>query len=227
MVESGYWGKRVGASIFDFLVLFILVGAIIWVFYGLELDSLTWILLFLISMLVIGYLYFTVMEAAMGSTLGKMIIGTMEVVDVETHEPITGGQAASRNVMKVFFLLPLIDYMGRSPVNAMDIRQTGSDVRAMTLVRFVPKPAMDYRPRWEPSPEPIKEEPNDYFGIPAEMLNGQCPKCSSPYKIIPPTSEEEARKIWDGLWNSRCTWCNTNVLEWYKDSHRLQPPKWY
>ena len=45
--------------------------------------------------------------------------------------------------------------------------------------------------------------------FPAHLLNGECPKCHSAYKIVPP----DDKNTWSGLWNYRCTWCNKLVFD--------------
>lgn len=230
-VSTGYWGLRVVAYIIDSI--FILFPLILFVYalggIGIFFNPIGNILFILVFMLIFGIfqvMYFAFLEGSgeRSYTIGKALVN-LEVVNLDGG-PVTGSQAFKRNSMKLLKILLLIDIIaGVNSRRREDYSQKSTDIGAHTAIQvYRPSPAPKRHvpfKRIEPPKE--KETDDDSRGLsdfPAHLLNGQCPKCHSPYKIIPP----EDKKTWSGLWNYRCTWCNKLVFD--SQPGRIQPPNW-
>ena len=231
-VSSGYWGLRVGAFIIDSIFiafpLLLFVYALGW--FGAFYDPLGNILFIILFMLVFGIcqvLYFALLEGTgeKSFSIGKALVN-LEVISLDGG-PVTGGQAFKRNSMKILKILLLIDVIaGMNSRNREDYSQKSTDISARTAVQIVqpvqaPPRRLPYK-RVTPTDEDKDKDKDKGRGMdfPAHLLNGECPKCRSPFKIIPP----EDRTTWSGLWNYRCTWCNKLVFD--TGPGRVQPPKW-
>jgi uncharacterized RDD family membrane protein YckC len=230
-VGTGYWGKRTVAYLIDSIfVLFPLVlfayAIMGWGFIIAPLSNPFMLLVFSLIFGIMQVLYFAYLEGTgeRSYTIGKAIV-KLEVFSLEGG-PVTGGQAFKRNASKILKVLLLIDIiMGLMSKRREDYTQKGGDVSARTALQII-QPAVA-PPRRAPykSMQPAKKKDDDdlkgAMDFPAHLLNGECPKCHSAYKIVPP----DDRNTWSGLWNYRCTWCNKLVFD--ERPGRVQPPKWY
>jgi uncharacterized RDD family membrane protein YckC/phage FluMu protein Com len=233
-VYTGYWGPRVAAYIIDSIFILFPLLLITYAFVGIEflLNPLENILILFIFMLLFGIfqvMYFAFLEGTgeKSYTIGKAIVG-LEVINLDGG-PVTGSQAFRRNSLKILKILLLIDIIGGvTSKRREDYSQKLTDISARTAIQILqPTQVQQRRPRFKKVSTGKKRGEDDegkgkgYLGdFPIELLNGECPKCHSPYKIVPP----EDRTTWSGLWNYRCTWCNKLVFD--TRPGRVQPPKW-
>lgn len=226
---TGYWGARTGAYILDSIFVFFPLSVVIIAFFGLGffISIFTNIFLLLIFMFIFGIfqvIYFVALEGTgeRSYTIGKSLVN-LEVISLEGG-PVTGGQALKRNATKIFPLFLLIDIIaGTRSRMREDYSQKKMDISARTAIQpyqvVVPPPVRKVYRR-PPEKEEVKDDTKMYGDFPAHLLNGECPKCQSPYKIVPP----EDKTTWSGLWNYRCTWCNKLMFD--SRPERVQPGKW-
>jgi uncharacterized RDD family membrane protein YckC/phage FluMu protein Com len=230
-VGSGYWGARTVAYIIDsiFIAFPLLLFAYIFGGIGILIAPLGNILFVIIFMLLFGFLqviYFSFLEGTgeKSYTIGKALMN-LEVISLDGNI-VTGGQAFRRNASKLLKILLLIDIIaGRGSARREDYSQKASDISARTAIGVV-QPII--RPRHRPFKRiDIPKETDDSasrgrggLDFPAHLLNGQCPRCQSPYKIIP----SEDKTTWSGLWNYRCTWCNKMVFD--TSPSKVRPGDW-
>jgi len=231
-VGTGYWGLRTVAYIIDSIFILFPLILFAYLIMGLgfifaPLENIFLLIIFLLIFGVFQVLYFAFLEGTgeRSYTIGKALVN-LEVINLNGG-PVTGGQAFKRNASKLLKILLLIDIiMGRSSKMREDYTQKGSDVSARTALQIIqPTPVQPERRPYMPiKPKKLEDDEDRFKGdmdFPAHLLNGECPKCHSPYKIVPP----EDRTTWSGLWNYRCTWCNKLVFD--SKPGRVQPPKWY
>ena len=106
-----HWLKRFLAIVIDYLIFWV-IGAVLSIF--LFQNWLSWDIPFLWTffqpMLSGGlfFLYAFIMEASSGATLGKNV---MNLRVISTSGPLTTGQAAMRNISKVYGLFLLLDWL--------------------------------------------------------------------------------------------------------------------
>jgi uncharacterized RDD family membrane protein YckC/phage FluMu protein Com len=227
---NGFWAARTGAYIADSIFILFPLSVFIIAFFSFEFfigifTNILFLLLFLLLFGVFQVLYYVALEGTgeRSYTIGKSLVN-LEVISLDGG-PVTGGQAFKRNISKIFLPLILIDMLAGIYSNMKeDYSQKRSDISARTAIQryqmaVAPPPR---RPYYKPvTPKDSEEDTVQKYGdFPAHLLNGECPKCHSPYKIVP----SEDKTTWSGLWNTRCTWCNKLVFE--SGSGRVQPGKW-
>ncbi|UCH90085.1 MAG: RDD family protein [Thermoplasmata archaeon] len=229
-VGTGFWGARTVAFIIDSI--FIAFPLLLFVYVlgglGMLLNPLGNWLYVLIFMLIFGFLqviYFTFLEGTgeKSYSIGKALMN-LEVISLDGG-PVTGGQAFKRNASKLLKILLLIDIIaGSSSARREDYSQKSSDISARTAIQvLVFAPTTPKRKPFKKvslADKPKRRVKKRDLGFPAHLLNGQCPRCQSPYKIIPP----DDKTTWSGLWNYRCTWCNKLVFD--TGPGRVKPGDW-
>jgi uncharacterized RDD family membrane protein YckC/phage FluMu protein Com len=231
-VSTGYWGLRVVAYIIDSIFIAFPLFLFVYALFGLgfllnPLSNPLFIILFMVIFGILQVMYFALLEGTgeRSYSIGKSLMN-LEVINLDGG-PVTGGQAFKRNALKILKILLLIDVIaGMSSNRREDYSQKLMDISARTAIQiYQVAPAQPkYTPfRRVPMEDKDKDADKDDRGgmdFPSHLLNGQCPKCSSSYKIIP----SEDRTTWSGLWNYRCTWCNKLVFD--TGPGRVQPGKW-
>jgi hypothetical protein len=203
-------GKRVGAYIIDSLIVGLLTSLLL--LFALKMDmGLSYLVSILIAWAVFGpiqWFYSSLMEGFAKCTIGQRMMG-LEVALVEPPEegddtPI-GGRAFIRNILKFIFPLGFI---------TLAIRDfAGCYFRPYTE----PEPVPERKAAWKPKEVPAEDLTlKTELPFPEELLNGQCTRCGTPYRLNPDGDS------FSGLWNYRCTWCNTMVFE-HLQNRRTMP----
>ncbi len=177
------------------------------------------------------FLYPALMEILIQRSLGKVIMSYIVVPTEEEAEEdeipaLSPVQAIMRNIIKITIVAPIIGgvlSMGKEE----GWRQRGivGDDMAKTEVipYFGPRIVHVRKKAFMPSEMEDEEEgmdeelERDDLPFPEELLRGECPRCGTPYRIMP-----DGFSGWDGLWNYRCVWCNYAVLESY-NTDRIRP----
>jgi uncharacterized RDD family membrane protein YckC len=113
--------------IFYFVILSLLWGGGLWFWWGWG--------FYLVLSFVIGILellYFVVMEASSGATLGKKVLGLQ--VQMVNGSKVTFDKAFIRNISKIFWLFLLLDWILGVATPGHDQRQKYTDRIAGTTV---------------------------------------------------------------------------------------------
>ncbi len=203
-MTGSYWSKRVTAYVIDLIISFLLALSLMLVFQNDLSTPIAWAIIYIITAITM-YLLALLFELIKSASIGKMIM-SMKVISL--YGEVTFSQAFKRNLLSLLPIFgPLLDWLfGKS--SQLDERQKLLDKLSDTLVvevieAEVERPRVHYHP---PTPQKSKEKMS--LGFPDELRTGKCPRCNAPFRILP-----EGDESFSGLWNYRCTWCNTRVFE--------------
>ncbi len=203
MTES-YWSKRVTAYVIDLIISFLLALSLMLVFKNDLSTPIAWAIIYFMAAITM-YLLALLFELIKSASIGKMIM-SMKVISL--YGEVTFSQAFKRNLLSLLPIFgPLLDWLfGKA--SQLDERQKLLDKISDTLVvevieAEVERPRVHYHP-----PTPPKPREKMSLGFPDELRTGKCPRCNAPFRILP-----EGDESFSGLWNYRCTWCNTRVFE--------------
>jgi uncharacterized RDD family membrane protein YckC len=94
---------------------------------GFELEGGLALLYYLIS-----YLYYILMEAYMGGTVGKLILGMR--VELEDGSPVSIGASIIRNLLRIVDFLPFAYILGIIMISTSPLKQRLGEWVAKTVV---------------------------------------------------------------------------------------------
>jgi len=164
--------------------------------------------------LIVLFLYFVICEGMGRCTIGTRIVG-LEVALENPPEPEDGGdvkdtpiggKALMRNAPKLLLVVGAFLTL-KNPSMGCVFRE------------FRPDEYIEAKPRrsWTPKEETAEEDLTltDELPFPAELLNGHCPKCGTPYRL------DADEGSFSGLWNYRCTWCNYPVFDHWAERRTM------
>jgi uncharacterized RDD family membrane protein YckC len=174
-------GPRLVAQIVDGIVLIILYfvlaaamfGSFTFGVYGAAAGSFTGVYL------LIFFLYYIVLEGALGATVGKMV-AKIKVVR-EDGSPCGFGPAVVRNVLRVIDALPFLYIIGIILVSRSDRKQRLGDRVAKTVVVKSSQALSVPVPPQAPSVPPPPQAKTFCTNCGAELYGspGYCPKCGA------------------------------------------------
>jgi hypothetical protein len=153
------------------------------------------------------YLYYAIMEGFGKCTIGERIM-KIEVALLEPPEDVAdapiGGKAFVRNAPKLVFPLGAISFFVENFAGCYFREYTEPE-------------ALDVTPKRAWKPKEVEEEitVQSDLPFPEELLNGSCPRCGTPYRLNPDG------ETFSGLWMYRCTWCNTQVFDAYREGRTM------
>ena len=203
MTES-YWSKRVFAYVIDLIISFLLALSLMLVFNNDLSTPVAWGIIYIMTAITM-YLLALLFELLKSASIGKMI---MKMKVISLYGEVTFSQAVKRNLLSLLPVVgPLLDML-LGKTSQMDERQKLLDKVSDTLVVEVQEAEVE-RPRahYHPPPPPTPKEKMS-LGFPDELRTGKCPRCNAPFRML-----REGDESFSGLWNYRCTWCNTKVFE--------------
>lgn len=203
-----YKGKRVGAYIIDMIIT--AIPAVL-LFVGLWMDlGLSMVIGIVGAYLLFGLtqlLYFAILEGFGKCTIGERIV-SLEVALLEPPEDVAdspiGGKAFMRNGLKFLFPLGAVSFF----VN---------NFAGCYFRDYIEPEVIEVKAKRAWKPKEIEEEitVQSDLPFPQELLNGSCPRCGTPYRLNPDG------ETFSGLWNYRCTWCNTQVFDAYREGRTM------
>jgi uncharacterized RDD family membrane protein YckC len=140
-IDFGHWILRAIAFVIDSIIIGIVTWALFtFVLYSLLFTgSLYWLYLgygyYLIYPLVLGILevlYFAILDAAWGGTIGKRIMGLQ--VQMTNGNKVPFDKAFIRNISKIYWIFLLLDWVAGLFTPGADRRQKYTDRMAGTTV---------------------------------------------------------------------------------------------
>ena len=201
---ENYFPKRFGAYIIDsLLVLFVLL--VPFFLFGADMTDPTVLWLFVFCLGMATLIFKSAFEYFKKETPGKNLLG-LNIVVLAEDVPVEA--FFIRNVSMVLpLVVPALD-MAYGYFTSVDNRQRLLDkMNKMLVVEVMPVLVREIvrRPvRIEPRPEPERFR----LGFDEGYARGTCPRCGAPYRVLPPGNTG-----FSGLWNHRCTWCNSLIQE--------------
>lgn len=201
---ENYFPKRLGAYIIDTIPPFFVL-LVLYVALGVDSLNVTIALSFALLLGVLTIFYKSFFEMGRRETPGKSILG-LRIELLEKEVPTEA--YFMRNLSSIVpFVLPALD-MAYGYMSYEDNRQKLLDMsNRMIVVEVLPVVVQEIvrRPmKVEPRPEPERYR----LGFDEGYARGNCPRCGAPYRVLPPGNTS-----FSGLWNHRCTWCNSLITE--------------
>lgn len=203
-MTGSYWSKRVIAYVIDLIISFLIALFLMLVLKNDLSAPIAWLIIYIMTAITM-YLLALLFELIKSASIGKMI---MKMKVISLYGEVTFSQAFKRNLLSLLPVLgPLLDML-LGKTSQLDERQKLLDKVSDTLVVEVLEAEVERpRTRYHPPPPPKPKEKMS-LGFPDELRTGKCPRCNAPFRILP-----EGDESFSGLWNYRCTWCNTRVFE--------------
>lgn len=118
-------GPRILAGIIDIIIMFLIIIPLTFV-AGQSMGA-------QIGVSLIGIVYFIVMEALKGATVGKMAMG-LRVVKAADGSAISWGESIIRNLLRIIDSLPAFYILGMIVIAVTQKKQRVGDLAAGTLV---------------------------------------------------------------------------------------------
>lgn len=133
--DINHWVLRIVAFIIDSIIISIVAYIILdlWLSTGGNFSyagAYYWTLLFIVG--IIELIYFTILDASWGATIGKRVLGLQ--VQMKDGKKVTFDKAFIRNISKIFGVLLLLDWIFGLLTPGADHRQKYFDRIAGTTV---------------------------------------------------------------------------------------------
>ncbi len=140
----------------------------------------------LLAMLVMFFLYFTLMEGFLGTTVGKMIF-KVKVLS-EDGNPCGPGRAAVRNLLRFIDALPFLYLIAFILIARSERKQRLGDRVAKTVVVRIRRNYLRYPPppvNYPPPPQPPAYVPSQYPPPPPTSTSSvkYCMSCGTPIPV--------------------------------------------
>jgi hypothetical protein len=204
---ENYYMKRFGAYFIDLMIV-LLVLMVPFFLLGADVSDPVMVALFILCLGIGTIAYKTAFEYYRDETPGKNLLGLKveRLGDVDAERELQ--PYLLRNMSALLpVVFPAID-LAYGYANSQDNRMKYLDENnGMIVVEVMPVVVKEI-PRRPMKVEPRQEPQKMHLGFDQGYARGTCPRCGAPYRVLPPGNTG-----FSGLWNHRCTWCNSLIQE--------------
>jgi uncharacterized RDD family membrane protein YckC len=201
---ENYYFKRFGAYAIDsLLVAFVLL--IPFFLLGADPTDPAMVAIFIFCLGLGSIVYKSIFEYYRNETPGKNLLG-LRIEPLGEDIPMEA--YFMRNLSAIVpMILPALD-LAYGYSSSVDNRMKYLDAtNRLIVVEVLPVVVQEIIRR----PMKIEAKPETerfQLGFDEGYARGNCPRCGAPYRVLPPGNTS-----FSGLWNHRCTWCNSLITE--------------
>jgi uncharacterized RDD family membrane protein YckC len=200
---EAYFPKRVAAYLLDGFIVFAIFTAIFYLAGAFE--GLAWLEVLFISGIVLALLK-AAFDYTERRTPGRVVFGLRLR---PLREELSLIDAFVRNASCIVpVILPMLDMLFGFLTSPDDRQKWLDNMTHAIVVEDMPVEAREVFRRPMVQVEQAERPERFRLGFDQGYARGNCPRCGAPYRVLPPGDQR-----FNGLWNHRCTWCNSLIQE--------------